>query len=71
MMEMAGAYQVPAIPENLTHGQKEIMISLFGKYYQQAGTAMRYLKTDNGQKILGTALLLVMLTIATKKVQKK
>ena len=71
MMERAGMYQPPANNEELTPGQKEIMVSLFGKYYRQAGSAMMYLKTDNGQKIIGTALLLVLLTIATKKINKK
>ena len=73
MMERAGMYQPPAVivDEELTPGQKEIMVSLFGKYYRQAGNAMMYLKTDNGQKIIGTAVLLVLLTIATKKLNKK
>ena len=73
MMERSGMYQPPAIiaEEDLTPGQKEVMVSLFGKYYRQAGNAMMYLKTDNGQKIMGTALLLVLLTIATKKLNKK
>ena len=73
MMERAGIYQPPAIivEEDLTPGQKEVMVSLFGKYYRQAGNAMMYLKTDNGQKIMGTTLLLVLLTIATKKLNKK
>jgi hypothetical protein len=71
MMERAGMYQPPATVEDLTPGQKEIMVSLFGKYYRQAGSAMMYLKTDNGQKIVGTALLLVLLAIATKKLNPK
>lgn len=57
--------------EELTPAQKEIMASLFGKYYKQAGKAMLYLKTSNGQKIVGTTLLFILLAIATKKINKE
>ena len=67
MMEMSGTYSPKPDPNDLTPGQKEIMASLFGKYYRQAGSAFLYLKTDNGQKIIGTAVLLVLLAMATKK----
>jgi hypothetical protein len=67
MMELSGGYEPVGEKSQLTPGQQEIMASLFGRYYKQAGSAFMYLKTSNGQKILGTALLLVLLTIATKK----
>ena len=68
IMMLAGQYKDK---EDLTPDQRAIMESLFGKYYRQAGNAMMYLKTDNGQKILGTALIIVLLTIATKKRKKQ
>jgi hypothetical protein len=71
IMQYSGQYEpVPLLEpqkEDLTPAQKEIMASLFGKYYKQAGKAMMYLKTPNGQKIVGTTLLFILLAIATKK----
>lgn len=77
MMQQSGQYSpVPMVPvtrqqEDLTPGQKEVMASLFGKYYKQAGKAVMYLKTPNGQKVIGTTLLLTLLLIATKSTNKK
>jgi len=71
IMQYSGQYEpVPLLEpqeEDLTPAQKEIMASLFGKYYKQAGKAMMYLKTPNGQKIIGTTLLFILLAVATKK----
>lgn len=76
MMQYSGQYEptslVPQIQESeMTPGQKEIMASLFGRYYKQAGKAVLYFKTDNGQKIMSTALLMVVLAVITQKANNK
>ena len=75
IMQYSGQYDPVSLiepeKEDLTPAQKEIMASLFGKYYKQAGKAMLYLKTPNGQKIIGTTLLFALLAIATKSTSKK
>ena len=76
MMQYSGQYAPTTLvaqnqEEEMTPGQKEVMASLFGQYYKQAGRAVMYLKTDNGQKIMSTALLMVVLAVITKKANSK
>lgn len=76
MMQNSGQYEPNMIVsqpqvDEMTSGQKEIMASLFGKYYKQAGRAVMYMKTDNGQKIMSTALLMIVLAVITKNANKK
>ena len=62
IMSKSGLYSGPYTP-----AQKQILESLFGQYYDQAGSAVKYLKTPKGQKIIGMALVLLILIYATKK----
>ena len=71
MMEYSGQYAPVMQEEQMTPGQKEVMTSLFGQYYKQAGKAVLYLKTDNGQKIMSTALLMIVLAVITTKANNK
>ena len=79
IMQQAGRYsqypdqyqeQQPQ-PQDLTPGQKEIMVSLFGKYYKQAGKAVQYLGTDNGQKVAGSVMVAALIALATHRANKK
>ena len=68
MMQNAGAY---APQEKMNPDQREIMKSLFGRYYKEAGDGMLYLKTSKGQRILGMTLVLIILMLAADKKSKR
>ena len=65
MMKSSGKYGQPT--DNMNPQQREIMKSLFGRYYKQAGNGFLYLKTPKGQQVMGMALVGIMLMVAADK----